>query len=465
MQRRARITPILRSPRRRRKVRLYLVGEIHSYLSHGYIRTLSPPPSGVHYCWSRGLDLPITRADAVTSRRALDLTGPDDLRYGVRISVWVRWFVVIAWLAQLHYRVNFEHPAYVAHTLFAILLLALNGYVHYRIRSNRTVTWRWVLALSAMDTAMMTAGLAISDGFANTFFVLYYPVLAMFAVVFTSFRLSFAWVMMVAVVYAALSLIVEPGVDFEIKEEKVLFTRIVVMYAVVAAVNLVSRFERIRRREAVERERELQRERIELSQTIHDTIAQSEYLIGLGLETAIELADALNDENRNELIAKLEATHSLSKSTMWELRHPIDAGPIFEGRELSRVLRSHASTFTTITSIPTELVQTGAEPQLPTATRRLLFSIAHNAMTNAFRHSNATKVTISLSFEDDGLRVSVSDDGIGLPDDYEDRGHGFRNMRTDAERMGGTLEAAPGEYGRGTAVICTIPYHPVQGGR
>ena len=69
------------------------------------------------------------------------------------------------------------------------------------------------------------------------------------------------------------------------------------MYAVVAAVNLVSRFERIRRRDAVERERELQRERIEFSQTIHDTIAQSAYLIGLGLETAIELADARNGES------------------------------------------------------------------------------------------------------------------------------------------------------------------------
>ena len=108
---------------------------------------------------------------------------------------------------------------------------------------------------------MITAGIAISSsGFQNTFFVLYYPVLAMFAVVFTSFRLSFAWVTMVAVVYGAMSLVMEPGVDYGIKEEKVLFTRIVVMYAVVAAVNLVSRFERTRRRAAVEREGELQRQ-------------------------------------------------------------------------------------------------------------------------------------------------------------------------------------------------------------
>ena len=317
------------------------------------------------------------------------------------------------------------------------------------------------IAFSTMDVMTATAGIVVSaSGFQNTFFVLYYPALAMFAVVFTSFRLSFAWVTMVAVVYATLSLVMEPGVDFEIKEEKVLFTRVVVMYAVVAAVNLVSRFERIRRREAVERERELQRERIELSQTIHDTIAQSAYMIGLGLETAIELAD----ESNRELIAKLEATHALSKSTMWELRHPIDAGPIFEGRELSRVLRSHASTFTTITSIPTELVQSGREPELSTVTRGLLFSIAHNAMTNAFRHSHAGKVALALSFEGDRLRMSVSDDGIGLPDDYADRGHGFRNMRRDVERMGGSLEAGPGESGRGTTVTCVVPYDANRGG-
>ena len=95
--------------------------------------------------------------------------------------------------------------------------------------------------------AGITAGLAISGGFSNTFFVLYYPALAMFAVVFTSFRLSFAAVTLVALVYATLSLTVAPGVDFGIKEEKVLFMRIVGMYAVVAAVNLVSRFERARK--------------------------------------------------------------------------------------------------------------------------------------------------------------------------------------------------------------------------
>ena len=404
------------------------------------------------------------RDAVIEAGKVPEMTDSDDLRYSLRISVWVRWLLVIAWLAQHHYRIIFEQPAYVAHTLVAVSLLALNGYVHYCIETKRKVTWRWALALSAMDAVMLTAGLWISGGFANTFFVLYYAALAMFAVVFTSVTLSFIGVTVVAVAYATLSLTVEPGINFEIEEEKVLFMRIVVMYAVVAAVNLVSRFERIRRREAVVRERELQRERIELSQTIHDTIAQSAYVIGLGLETAIELAETHNEEGRDELLAKLYATHSLSKSTMWELRHPIDIGPIFEGRELSRVLKSHASAFTTITSIPTEVVQSGIEPGLSSITGRLLFSIAHNAMTNALRHSDATKVTISLCFEDNRLTMSISDNGIGLPSDYKGRGHGFRNMRADAERAGGTLEVAPGDSGRGTIVTCVIPQIGEQGG-
>ncbi len=396
--------------------------------------------------------------------QAPDRTDPDDLRYSLRISVWVRWLLVAAWLVQHNYRVSFDHPSFVAHTLFALLLLSLNGYAHYRIETGRSVTWHWALALSVMDAVMLTAGFWISGGFANTFFVLYYASLAMFAVVFTSPWLSLAGVTLVAAVYTTLSLTVEPGVDFEIGEEKVLFMRVVVMYAVVVAVNLVSRFERTRRREAVERERRLQRERIELSQTIHDTIAQSAYVIGLGLETAIELADARKDGSRDELLAKLRATHALSKSAMWELRHPVDIGSVLDGRELSRVLRSHASAFTTITSIPTEVVKSGFEPPLSSTTGQLLFSIAHNAMTNALRHSNASRVDISLRFEAGSLWMSISDDGDGLPDDYTERGHGFRNMRADAERMGGRLELGPGEGGRGTTVTCVIPQDEDQKG-
>ena len=152
-------------------------------------------------------------------------------------------------------------------------------------------SWRWMLALSALDLAMLSAGVAAHRGFESPFFVGYYPSLALFAVVFGSVRLTLVWVTMAAAVYAALCLAVEPGLDFSANDEEILLIRVAGMYTVVVVVNLISRVERIRRMEAVERERALQRERIELSHAIHKTMAQSANMIGVGIERAKELAD------------------------------------------------------------------------------------------------------------------------------------------------------------------------------
>ena len=50
---------------------------------------------------------------------------------------------------------------------------------------------------------------------------------------------------------------------------------------------------------------------------------------------------------------------------------------------------------------------------------------------------------IALDFGQDELRLSVSDDGMGLRDDYEERGHGFANMLAYAGRLGGRLIVDP----------------------
>ena len=90
--------------------------------------------------------------------------------------------------------------------------------------------------------------------------------------------------------------------------------------------------------------------------------------------------------------------------------------------------------------------------------RHALFSIAHNALTNAFLHARAGRVEVPLDFGDDSIRLSVSDDGVGLPDGYAERGRGFRGMRADAERLGGRLIVETGGPGGGTTVTCEAPY-------
>ena len=428
----------------------------HYYQSASYMHGRGyEMPHGFHNVRVRQL---VKRAAATfrVNDWTLNQIDPDGLRYVATISVRAHWFMIAVLLFELVYGpyLYFGVARYAPFPLILLVLTGFIGYLQYRLLSSRPITWHWLVALYALDVFLISVVVALSDGFSHSFHHLfYYPALAGLAVLFNSFRLNMVWVTMASVVYVAISLTVGDGIDTEARDEKALLARIAVMYAVVAAVNLATRFERMRWRQAVERERALQRERVELSQAIHDTAAQSAYMVGLGIDTAKALAGDANPE----LTGTLEAASRLSRSVILELRHPINVGGIYEGRELSRALRSHATSFTNVTSVPVEMTHMGVEPLLSIEARSLLFSIAHNALTNAYRHAKANRVAIDLEFAENHSRLSVADDGVGLPDDYAERGNGFANMSRAAERLGGRLAVEQRGAMGGAAVTCVVP--------
>ena len=77
-------------------------------------------------------------------------------------------------------------------------------------------------------------------------------------------------------------------------------------------------------------------------------------------------------------------------------------------------------------------------------------------LRNAFRHAEASRVLVELDFGKGNLRLSVSDDGIGLPDDYAERGHGFANMGAGAGRLGGRLIVERRGSSGGASVTCVM---------
>ena len=381
-----------------------------------------------------------------------------ELRYAATVSIWVRWGFQLAILLEASYRVEYGAPSHILNTLYVLSLMGANGYVWWKIRSTGRVEPLWLLALSALDVACLAFSMSLSGGFVSRYFPMYYFGVALFAWLFASPYLVLLWTTLGVAVYVSVCVLVGDGVDLGRQDEKVLFYRCLGLYAVALSVNMVTRFERLRRLEAVRREGELSRQRIEMSQTIHDTTAQSAYMLGLGLEEAIEMSGRSDPGLRG----RLEALRDLSRSTMWELRHPIDGGRLMEGGTLGEVLTAHTDTFTSITSIPAKLVQVGDEPLLSRQTRTLLFSIAHNALTNAFRHSGASAVIILLQFDEEGLGLSVTDDGVGLPEDHVTRGHGFRNMQADAARLGGEFFVRTSEDG--ATVGCRVDFRTAEGG-
>ena len=122
------------------------------------------------------------------------------------ISVRAHWFVIAALFFELVYRpyLDFGVARYAPYPLLLLVLIGFIGYLHYRVLSNRPITWHWLVALYTLDVLLISAAVALSDGFSHSFHHLfYYPALAGLAVLFTSFRLNMAWVTIVSLVYVA----------------------------------------------------------------------------------------------------------------------------------------------------------------------------------------------------------------------------------------------------------------------
>jgi signal transduction histidine kinase len=84
-----------------------------------------------------------------------------------------------------------------------------------------------------------------------------------------------------------------------------------------------------------------------------------------------------------------------------------------------------------------------------------LYRIAQEALSNAIQHAQATQIFIRLSAQDRRINLTVTDDGIGMPQEASrGAGMGLRIMRYRSELIGAHLEIqrAPG---RGTLVSCS----------
>ena len=85
-----------------------------------------------------------------------------------------------------------------------------------------------------------------------------------------------------------------------------------------------------------------------------------------------------------------------------------------------------------------------------------LFRIAQEAISNAIKHGRARHIVIALFISPGGVRLSIADDGVGLPEPLPaTRGMGLNIMRHRSAIIGATFEIRRAE--QGTSVECTMP--------
>ncbi|MBI3886850.1 MAG: hypothetical protein HY302_14145 [Opitutae bacterium] len=126
-----------------------------------------------------------------------------------------------------------------------------------------------------------------------------------------------------------------------------------------------------------------------------------------------------------------------------------------EGEGFANALRELAHASSAQFKIECDVQFTGAVEVWDTLVATHLFRIAQESVRNAVRHGKATRVNLSVARDGQRIRMTVSDNGSGLPSpDRERRGMGTRIMAHRANLIGASLETAAAP-GAGTVVVCS----------
>jgi signal transduction histidine kinase/ligand-binding sensor domain-containing protein len=198
-------------------------------------------------------------------------------------------------------------------------------------------------------------------------------------------------------------------------------------------------------------------ERARLSREIHDTLLQGMVGVTLQLEDLSQTADQSPEQLRPRLLsARRQLLHYIrdARRSIKNLR-----SPILEASDLAEALREVGRRTTADTTMSFTLTTTGHLRRYRTEIENEVLRIAHEAVTNAVRHSHATTVQCELAFNDDGIALRIEDDGHGITEDilHDATSHfGIVGMRERAESLGGVFDIGNLATG-GTRVEATIP--------
>jgi two-component system sensor histidine kinase UhpB len=98
--------------------------------------------------------------------------------------------------------------------------------------------------------------------------------------------------------------------------------------------------------------------------------------------------------------------------------------------------------------------------EIPADCASLLYQSAREALSNAFKYSDAGELTVQLAAVGHGIRLVVSDDGTGFDCDLalsgKNHGYGLRLMSVAVHEAGGTMSVCS-KPGQGTTVTVTLP--------
>jgi signal transduction histidine kinase len=123
---------------------------------------------------------------------------------------------------------------------------------------------------------------------------------------------------------------------------------------------------------------------------------------------------------------------------------------------LQAALEWHARDFMARYAVTVDLQVEGDCDALPDRHRTCVYRIVQEAMTNCARHAEARSIRISVKAADGLLRLSVSDDGVGIDPANRPRGLGLRGIEERVKELRGVMTISS-DGGRGTTLMVQLP--------
>ncbi len=200
--------------------------------------------------------------------------------------------------------------------------------------------------------------------------------------------------------------------------------------------------------------------RHKLARDLHDGPTQDVAAIAMRLNFARLLIDRDPARARVELARLEDLAHRTVKeirSMLFTLR-PI----ILETEGLVAALNQYAENLRQNDNLPVEIDAEQYRDCLDSEAQGVVFAIIEEAVNNAKKHAEASRILVRLAVQGDIFVAQVIDDGKGfdvqaVEASYSTRGSlGMLNLKERAELIGGTLtiDSAPG---RGTRITLIVP--------
>jgi signal transduction histidine kinase len=202
------------------------------------------------------------------------------------------------------------------------------------------------------------------------------------------------------------------------------------------------------------------RERERIAREIHDIVAHSVSLMVVQAEAGLVLAadpdkatqtfDTISGTGREALTQLDRALGVLRGDGPTRLPSPgLDELPDLIDRAR-------------LAGLDAKLIEEGVRRPVPADLAAAVYRLVQEAVTNTIKHAKAERFRLRLGWGVSALRVTVSDDGLGLVATSAGSGRGLIGMRERVRAFGGDLQSGPGEYGAGEGgvgfrVVATFP--------